>query len=837
MKPLPAFLARSPRRSNPFLIPATALALSLTLLALFGARPVAAQQSRNVTLLSHIDRYDRYSSCWSYIHHDGREYAVEFATTGASIVRLTDPRNPVEVAFIGLRTSDWHEARQYRDWLYVTTEIDNGVPSGNGLEIISMVDPEHPKLAGSFHPGIDWAHTVDIDTTRAILYAAGAPGGMAIYSLADPENPVQIALYTTRSDSTLGYIHTIYTHGTRGYASLVTDNLENILDLSDPAHPVVLASIRTPGRFTHSSWTSGDQRYLYVTDETNGAQLHVYDIQDLSNIRRVYNFEELGPRTTPHDPVIRGNLAFVSYYTAGAHILDVSNSAWPVEVGFYDTFPGSDGGLRGCWEAAPMFPSGIFIASDTETGLYVLQPELNYAIIRGTVSEAPSGPILPGVTVSQAPASGASTHSYSDGRYAIAVTPGTVTIQTSLFGYDPLVKAVVASLGSDQTLALKIRRSDAGSVAGVVRRASDSTPLREAEIQILGTPLTSMTDAAGAYTIPSVPVGTYQVRCLCPGQVPKIGTVTVSKGKSSALGFNLASALYYDDAESDRGWALSASYDDAAAGLWIRDVPLGTIELLTGLPVQTDHDRSPAPGTKCFVTGNRTSPNVFAFFSGAVTGGKTTLTSPPLHLAGVQDPRIAFWRWYVNFVNDQIPDDPFVTQLSSDGGRTWTSVDSLLFSEPGWQYFEIPVANYIPNPGDVMIRFIAMDPDEFDWVEAAIDDIAFYSGAGSGPAPVASIADGSFAAAAMVGRPRPSPTRGETNVELSLTRATRVRAELFDVQGRLVRTIQDGTLAAGFQTLRWDGRLTDGSPAAAGVYWFRVNAAGVVKTSRLVILR
>lgn len=834
MKPLPAFPSVSTPR---FTRCCRTLILGLTLPLLL-ARSASAQESRNVTLLSHMDRYDEYSSCWSYVHHDGREYAVEFATTGASIVRLADPRNPVEVAFIGLRTSQWHEARQYRNWLYVTTEIFNGVPSGNGLEIISMMDPEHPKVVGSFHPGIDWAHTVEIDTTRAILYAPGAPGGMAIYSLADPENPVQIALFSNQSSEIFGYIHTIHVRGTRGYASLTYDGLEQILDLTDPAHPAVLASFPTPAGITHSSWTTEDQRYLFVTDETNGARLYLYDIQDLSNVRRIYTYEELNSRTTPHDPVIRGTLAFVSYYTAGARILDVSNPAWPVEVGFYDTFPGPDGGYNGCWEAAPMFPSGIFIASDTETGLYVLRPELNYAIVRGTVSEAPNGPIVPGVAVVQSPPGGASTHSYSDGRYAIAVTPGAaVTLQTSLFGYDPLVKTVAAPAGSDQTLALKIRRSDAGSVTGVVRRASDQAPLREAEIQILGTPLTAMSDAAGVYTISSVPVGTYSVRCLCPGQVPTMGTVTVTKGKSSALGFSLASALAYDDAESDRGWSLGASGDDATRGLWIRDVPLGTIEQLTGLQVQTDHDRSPAPGAKCFVTGNRTSGNPNFFFDQTVTGGKTTLTSPPLHLAGVQDPRIGFWRWYVNFVGDFDADDPFVTQLSGDGGGTWTSVDSLLFSEPGWQYFEIPVANYIPNPGDVMIRFIAMDQGERSFVEAAIDDIALYSGAGSGPAQAASIADGPYAPAAVVGRIRPSPTRGDARVELSLRKATSVRAELFDVQGRLVRTIHDGMLPEGLQTLRWDGRLANGTAAAAGVYWFRVNAAGVVRTSRLVVLR
>jgi len=130
----------------------------IALLLTLPVTPASAQQSHNVTLLSHMNLYGAfgYSSCWSYIHSDGREYAIEFANTGASIVRLTDPAHPVEVEFIPLRTSDHHEGRQYRNWFYVTTEVSNGIPSGDGLEIIRMTDPDHPKVVGSFHPGINW---------------------------------------------------------------------------------------------------------------------------------------------------------------------------------------------------------------------------------------------------------------------------------------------------------------------------------------------------------------------------------------------------------------------------------------------------------------------------------------------------------------------------------------------------------------------------------------------------------------------------------------------------------------------------------------------------------
>ena len=235
----------------------------------------------------------------------------------------------------------------------------------------------------------------------------------------------------------------------------------------------------------------------------------------------------------------------------------------------------------------------------------------------------------------------------------------------------------------------------------------------------------------------------------------------------------------------------------------------------------------------CFLTGNAAIPPTFSITDAVL--GHTTLTSPPLHLGGVQSPRIGFWRWYANYFFEFTPDDPFVTQLSNDGGQNWVSVDSLYDSEPGWQFTEIPVANYFTTPGDVLLRFVAIQAGEFGIVEAAIDDIAAYPG--SGQVALAATMARAQSSSALVGRPFPSPTLGGASIEFSLPRATEVRAELFDVQGRLVRTLHDGILPDGLQVLRWDGRLDNGLRAPAGVYWLRVNAGDVRKSSRLVVLR
>ncbi len=835
----------SPNRPSPLRsrVISIVLAVALPIIAPGTAR---SQVSRNVTLLSHMDKYSTsgYSSCWSYIHSDGREYAFEMAKSGASVVRLTDPTNPVEVAFFNLYDSDWHEGRQYRNFFYVTTEQRDAGRAVTGLTIIDMSDPDHPHTVANYHSTLFSCHTIEIDVARGYLYAPGGVGddlqgnptqGMFIYSLADPENPTLIGVY---GNGFPDYIHTIHVDGTRGFASMQILGATRILDLTNPANPVMLAQFDTPGgrppgstarHSTHSSWNTTDGRYLIITDQVAGVSLYVYDIQNLANIQRVYNFEGMPPRSVPHDPVVRGNLLFQAYYTSGARVYDITNPTWPAEVGFYDTYPGRDGGENGCWEAAPMFPSGIFIASDRSTGLYVLRLTSPYGVVRGTAQQMSNGPLLPGVTVTQA-STGATTVSFSNSRYSIGLLPGTVTLTYSKFGYETLTKVLTVGAGTDQTFDPKLRLLDAGTLSVTVRNAG--TPLAGAELSIVGTPLRAVSDASGVAVFPSVPVGTWQVRCICPGQVPQTLSATIIKMKTTALTASLVSALSYDDAEADRGWSLADRFDDAIRGLWTRGVPNGMVNGTTLDTVQTYRDHTPSLGTACFLTGNAPLPET-QILSDDVAGGQTTLTSPAFHLTGVSDPRIGYWRWYFNYAFLLNADDPLVTQLSNDGGTNWVSVDSLYDAPAGWQYVELRVRDYFAAPGDVLLRFIAMDRGDFSCVEAAVDDIASYAGSGL----LASRFALASSAAPRFGVPRPSPTRDGASFELTLSRTSEVRADLFDVQGRRVRTIQSGFLPAGLNVVRWDGKLANGDRAPAGVYWMRIRSDDLTQSSRVVVVR
>ncbi|MCC6396907.1 MAG: S8 family serine peptidase [Bacteroidetes bacterium] len=84
----------------------------------------------------------------------------------------------------------------------------------------------------------------------------------------------------------------------------------------------------------------------------------------------------------------------------------------------------------------------------------------------------------------------------------------------------------------------------------------------------------------------------------------------------------------------------------------------------------------------------------------------------------------------------------------------------------------------------------------------------------------------------------PNPFNPATNISYALPVSSVVTVEIFDMLGRRVVTLQEGTKAAGVHTLRFDG-----SPYASGVYFYRLHARSVagggefMQAKKLVLLR
>ncbi len=81
----------------------------------------------------------------------------------------------------------------------------------------------------------------------------------------------------------------------------------------------------------------------------------------------------------------------------------------------------------------------------------------------------------------------------------------------------------------------------------------------------------------------------------------------------------------------------------------------------------------------------------------------------------------------------------------------------------------------------------------------------------------------------------PNPFRTATTIRFTLSAPGPVALSILDVQGRLVRRLVDEARPAGAHEAVWDGRRDTGEPAGAGVYFYRLSAAGASQTRKLVM--
>ncbi len=80
--------------------------------------------------------------------------------------------------------------------------------------------------------------------------------------------------------------------------------------------------------------------------------------------------------------------------------------------------------------------------------------------------------------------------------------------------------------------------------------------------------------------------------------------------------------------------------------------------------------------------------------------------------------------------------------------------------------------------------------------------------------------------AAIITQVSPNPTSSGTAVRIYLQRSARLRLEVFDLRGRLVRTLIDETRATGSHIVEWDMRDDAGLTVRSGVYFARLAMSG-----------
>ena len=83
----------------------------------------------------------------------------------------------------------------------------------------------------------------------------------------------------------------------------------------------------------------------------------------------------------------------------------------------------------------------------------------------------------------------------------------------------------------------------------------------------------------------------------------------------------------------------------------------------------------------------------------------------------------------------------------------------------------------------------------------------------------------------------PNPFNPTTAISYTLASRENVSLAIYDVGGKLVRTLESGSRDLGTHSVSWDGRDNAGSTVGSGVYFYRLDAGKFSATKKMVMLK
>ncbi len=362
---------------------------------------------------------------WGFVDlNSNREYVIVGYRTGTGVFDVTDPETPREVGYIDGQATVWRDIKVHQTWnaaagrwdayAYVTTD-----GSSDGLFVIDLTNLPHRISRLNFASDFSAAHNVyaantDFGTGLSLtgdipsLIIAGSNNGAGRFRTYSLSNPVAPGLTTMPGGA--GYMHDaasmIITDSRKDtqcvnasdFCEVLFDFNESTVDIWDitvASNPVRLSRTGYPNSgYTHSGWPSEDKQFLFVHDELDEQSLglpttlRTLSLTNLAAPALVSTWSAPATqRAIDHNGFTRGNRYYMSNYSRGLTILDITDAAAPVSIGHFDTsmFADSSASFAGAWGVYPFLHSGSIAVADIEEGLYLVA-DRTLDVPQGTIS-------------------------------------------------------------------------------------------------------------------------------------------------------------------------------------------------------------------------------------------------------------------------------------------------------------------------------------------------------------------------------------------------------------------------------------------------------------------
>ncbi|GEM_PF-1912420 len=83
----------------------------------------------------------------------------------------------------------------------------------------------------------------------------------------------------------------------------------------------------------------------------------------------------------------------------------------------------------------------------------------------------------------------------------------------------------------------------------------------------------------------------------------------------------------------------------------------------------------------------------------------------------------------------------------------------------------------------------------------------------------------------------PNPFNSTTMFSISLPEKSEIAVNIYNLSGRIVKSIHRGILDSGIHYFEWQGKNQNGRDVGSGIYFIQLKGSGIYKTQKIVLLR
>jgi hypothetical protein len=315
-------------------------------------RPRDARRRIEITGRGNINHVHT-SDLWPWTAKNGRDYALVGTWGGggwAYTYDITDLNNPIKTDSVQIDARTINDVTVSPDGRYGALSREGASNRVNGVVILDLADPAHPKVAATFNQELTGG-VHNMFATNDHLFAISGGAKYVIIDVKDIYKPKYVSEYRHPN----ARIHDLWVrdgiaYSAQGGAGTVVVDVGNGKYGGTIESPKLIAvyAVNSGHEIYPYMQASTGKTYLFIGDEemnrsgrvwegtnyrnemttpggvpqTSGGYVHVVDFTDPRNPKGVgrYHLEDFGS----HDIIVEDDILYQAYYEGGVRLVDVS---------------------------------------------------------------------------------------------------------------------------------------------------------------------------------------------------------------------------------------------------------------------------------------------------------------------------------------------------------------------------------------------------------------------------------------------------------------------------------------------------------------------------------